>query len=473
MKKKCLNSIPNDAREALSLVPPHPDLKDKISKEIEKFRKQGGVLSNTTIKRRKAVGLDDGLIYPGIFYPLGTPVRVAQRGALNKAPLRGKVRIAVVLVNFSDLAMTQTQAHFQDLFFSLGVIPTGSVREYYREVSNQLIDIEGEVVGPFTLPETQSYYAHNQSGTGDIAPNARNMALEAARLADPHLNFGLYDNDGDNYIDAFVVIHAGAGAEVSDNPNQIWSHKWVLPEEFSTDSKKIYAYLTVPEDCKIGVCAHEIGHLIFGFPDLYDADYSSEGIGNWCLMAGGSWNNGGSTPAHPSAWCKVQQGWITVVNPTSNAAVNIQDVKTGHKAYRLWKGGVASDEYFLVENRQKTGFDAYLPESGLLIWHIDDSVEDNTNEAHYKIALMQADGKRQLELNKNRGDKGDCYPGITNNRTFNSSSTPHSKSYAGLGTCVAITSIGDSGATMSVKLSVKCKSVTKEITKEMKEHTVA
>ena len=71
---------------------------------------------------------------------------------------------------------------------------------------------------------------------------------------------------------------------------------------------KIYAYLTVPEDCRIGVCAHELGHLLFGFPDLYDTDYTSEGVGNWCLMGGGSWNGGGDIPAHPSAWCKVEPG---------------------------------------------------------------------------------------------------------------------------------------------------------------------
>ena len=70
------------------------------------------------------------------------------------------------------------------------------------------------------------------------------------------------------------------------------------------DATKIYGYLTIPEDAKIGVCAHELGHLLFGFPDLYDTDDTSEGIGNWCLMAGGSWNGGGDVPAHPSAWCK-------------------------------------------------------------------------------------------------------------------------------------------------------------------------
>ncbi len=72
----------------------------------------------------------------------------------------------------------------------------------------------------------------------------------------------------------------------------------------AADGTKVFASLTIPEDAKLGVSAHELGHLLFGFPDLYDTDYTSAGTGNWCLMAGGSWNAGGDTPAHPSAWCK-------------------------------------------------------------------------------------------------------------------------------------------------------------------------
>jgi len=74
---------------------------------------------------------------------------------------------------------------------------------------------------------------------------------------------------------------------VTGSHDDIWSHKWVLAGGArAVDHTKIFAYLTVPEDCKIGVCAHELGHLLFGFPDLYDTDSSSEGIGNWCPDGG-------------------------------------------------------------------------------------------------------------------------------------------------------------------------------------------
>ena len=82
----------------------------------------------------------------------------------------------------------------------------------------------------------------------------------------------------------------------------------------------------------------------------------------------------------------------------------------------------------------------------MLIWHIDDAQQTNTDENHYKVALMQADGKRDMEHNVNRGDAGDPYPGSSNNRTFNATSNPSSKSYANSDSCVAVTGISASGA---------------------------
>jgi immune inhibitor A len=184
-------------------------------------------------------------------------------------------------------------------------------------------------------------------------------------------------------------------------------------------------------------------------------------------MSGGSWGGGGDTPVHPCGWCKANQGWVTVDNRTTNSVVQIHDVKDSHTVYRLWKDGTAGQEYFLVENRQRTGFDASLPESGLLVWHIDESIAGNTDENHYKVALMQADGKRDLELNHNRGDSGDPYPGSTNNTAFNATSTPNSKSYAGADTCVAVTGISASSPVMSANLQVSCRIKIKEQHKEI------
>jgi immune inhibitor A len=265
------------------------------------------------------------------------------------------------------------------------------------------------------------------------------MARDTAQLANADVDFSKYDNDGDGFVDAYVIVHAGRGAEETGSGNDIWSHKWVLAGgALNADGAKVFAYLTVPEDAKLGVCAHEVGHLLFGFPDLYDIDNDSEGVGNWCLMGGGSWNGNGHTPAHPSAWCKIQQGWATLANVTSNGKKTITNVHTSRKVWRLWKNGAASKEYFLAEFRPKAGFDKELPGAGLLVWHIDDTVADNTNQLHPKVGLLQADGKKDLEMAANRGDAGDPYPGTSNNKTLNAASTPNSRSYGGLDTSVAI-----------------------------------
>jgi immune inhibitor A len=441
------------------MVGPAPELRDRLASEIQRVEEglEGVGGRRLLVREPRAMGLNDGLIVPGEYFPLGTPPSRVRSEALERAPLRGRINVIVVLVDFSDQQFSQNAAHFNDLFFSVGTMATGSVRDFFREASHGLIDIQGQVVGPYRLPRTIAAYANGDSGTGSALPNARTMARDAAQAADADVNFAPYDNDGNGFVDAFVVVHAGPGAEQTGNPNHIWSHKWVLSGgELVTDTTKIFAYLTVPEDARIGVCAHELGHLVFGWPDLYDTDNTSEGIGNWCLMAGGSWNGGGDTPAHPSAWCKVNQGWVTVINQTSNSLVSIQDVKDGHTVYRLWKDGGASAEHFLVENRQKARFDAQLPASGLLIWHIDDSTATNTDEAHYKVALEQADGKKDLEGNRNRGDGGDPYPGSASNRSFDAGSNPNSKSYAGVDTCVAVTEVSDPGPTMTARLRVRC-----------------
>ena len=452
------------------MVAPCPELADKLKKELTTMRgKAKDFMASFQLRASEPRhdGFNDGTIFPPEDYPLGASPSMIRSAAAERAPLRGTVRVIVVLVDFSDKPMAQTVAHFDQLFFSTGVIPTKSVREYYADVTRGLVNIQGQVVGPFRMPKKLSEYAHGASGTGAALPNARTLARDAVVAADASVNFGLYDNDGNGYVDAFIVVHAGPGAEVTGSSGDIWSHKWTLDGgAMNVDGTKVFAYLTVPEDSNIGVCCHELGHLLFGFPDLYDTDYTSEGIGNWCLMAGGSWGGSGNTPTHPSAWCKANQGWSSVTNVTTNGVKNIADVKDSGNIYRLWKNGAASSEYFLVENRQKTGFDASLPAGGLLIWHIDDSVAGNTNEAHYKVALIQADGKRDMELDHNRGDGGDPYPGASNNTTFNNTSTPNSKSYAGANTCVAVTGIGPSGPVISANLRVKC-TVTK-LAKEAK-----
>ena len=275
-----------------------------------------------------------------------------------------------MLVDFPDRSMGNNSVqHFHDLFFSKGEIKAGSVTEYFSEVSGNKISLAGEVVGPFRMTKSRRYYANGDSGRSPTFPNARTLAAEALAASRHSINFGCYDNDHNGYVDAFIVIHAGRGAEVTKDHDDIWSLKWVLPSVIPVDGVNVYGFLTIPEDAYIGVCAHELGHLLFGWPDLYDIDYSSQGIGNWCLMSGGSWGGSprGVRPCHPSAWCKASQRWVQVHTPSTNQNITLGNAASHFEVYRLWTGGdTTSKEYFLLENRAPIGFDSSLPAHGLI-----------------------------------------------------------------------------------------------------------
>ncbi|MFC5749826.1 M6 family metalloprotease domain-containing protein [Actinomadura rugatobispora] len=450
----------------LCAVAPSPDLRERLNRELEEIRERGpgsvNLLGMSHAPRMR--GFDDATLFPADEYARGTPESTIRSAAADRAPLRGQVRVIVIPADFSDRAMTTTNERLEELFFSLGAMEQGSVREYYREVTHGLVDIVGQVVEPVRLPRTLAWYANNNFGIGRPSGEARAniMARDAVVKADPTVDFTPYDNDGNGYVDACIVVHAGPSGDATGNPGDIWAHKWTLPEVYNADNTKVFAYLTVAEDAKIGVCAHELGHLLFGFPDLYDVDGTSEGVGNWCLMGAGSWGGGGARPVHPSAWCKIRQGWVRETNVTANGTLRIPDVKTGFEVHRLWRGGEQGDEYFLVENRQRDDYDGALPTGGLLVWKVDERQPDNTDENHYKVALLQADGKRDLERARNRGDAGDAYPGSTGNASLTGSTNPNTRSYTGEDTEVAVTRISAPGAEMTATVAVRAEALVGE-----------
>jgi immune inhibitor A len=327
------------------------------------------------------------------------------------------------------------------------------MRDYFKECSYGTLNIEGEVLGWYRMPQPYSYYVDNQNGFGTYPKNVQKLIEDAVDTANADVNYANYDSDGDGYVDALFVVHAGVGAETTGRSDQIWSHRWAISDRV-LDGVKIRDYTCEAEDGKIGLFCHELTH-VFGIPDLYDTDYTSRGIGRWCLMAAGSWNGGGATPSHHSAWVKKTLGWVTPVNATSDqSGVSLVDIESNPKMYRLWTGGAIGKEYFLVENRQKKGFDSQLPASGLAIWHIDENKTTNTDETHYLVALQQADGKLDLEKNANSGDGGDLYRGTTSNSIFDVSSTPNSKSYSGADSKVSVSNINDSSSTITFDIKV-------------------
>jgi hypothetical protein len=182
-------------------------------------------------------------------------------------------------------------------------------------------------------------------------------------------------------------------------------------------------------------------------------------------MAGGSWNGPkGASPAHPDAWCRLQTEAASPTILSSNLpGATLPAINTTPVIYRLWTDGAGGSQFFLVENRRKMGYDAYLPSQGLLIYHVDETQSGNddqwyppshTEYGNYLVALEQADGQWWLEKNFNSGDIKDPYPGGTNNRAFDATSWPDSKDYDFNDTKVAVRNISDSDSIMTADLYV-------------------
>lgn len=380
-------------------------------------------------------------------------------------------RVLAILVKFSDHNSSVSATFFDSLVFSAN---GSTVRNYFSEISYLQIDLVTvnlpSSLGWLTAPQTYTYYVNGTNGIGSYPNNTQKLVEDMVDQIDPLVNFSQYDNNGDGKVDCLLLIHSGTGAEVSFNNNDIWSHKWAISPRLK-DGVLISSYTVQPEfwynpgDMTIGVYSHELGHG-FGLPDLYDTDQSSKGVGKWCLMSYGCWNGPsglGSSPSHPCAWSRIEMGFASSINVTSNTNnVAIDNVEENGTIYRLWTSGNTGNEYFLIENRQKTGSDSYIPRAGLLIWHIDDLKTSNTqewypgqlNSNHYKVALEQADDSFDLEHNRDQGDGYDVFPGLGNNTSFDAVSLPNSDSYLNGISFVGVQNISAVGDVINANLVV-------------------
>lgn len=389
------------------------------------------------------------------------PSTTAQSAGLVQTS--GNMNNLVILVNFSDKIVDYNISDFNDLFNQIGYAAdgaAGSVKDFFNEASYNNLNVQSTVVEAVTLDNGYAYYGENDFFEEDKRP--REMVEEAlAKLQARGFDFSTMDANSDGVVDSLTIIHAGGGEEYSGNdPDYIWSHQWSITSPVYYDNVQLDEYHTVParrgfDDrsstwgiTRIGVICHEMGHIL-GLPDLYDYDYDSEGAGDFCLMAGGSWNGShGSSPAHPSAWCKADLNWLTPTLVTHDNYYTIPAVENDPNVYKL-QGNFPANEYFLIENRQPIGFDTKLPGSqmGILIWHVDENQPDNDDQAHYKVDLEEASPTQHLELDSNSGDDADYFR-AGNAVTFTDTSTPNNRSYSGASLGIDITDIGPTAQTM-------------------------
>jgi|GEM_PF-1180236 len=406
--------------------------------------------------------LDDGTSDDG-------PRTVSSAPSTEPQPLpsTGTVNLPVVLINYTDTTTEYTTTDFQSLLF--GDNPAiasgpGSMADFYEEASYGELNLTGGdtgVTGWETADNTHDYYGENYT-------RAAELAREAVVEADPEMNFSQYDNNGDGYVDGVIVVHQGPGQEATGDASDIWSHRWDFTSAglsaYQTDEGvTVNSYSLQPETYNggittVGVVAHETGHL-FGLPDLYDTNGGSEGIGDWGLMGGGSWNGitrAGDSPAHPVAFHKWKQGWVTPTERPLTGPMGTLDPYTSNPSVFRWldnPNGVevgGTGEYFLASNRRLTGFDRGLPGPGMLITHIDESQTSNDNEDRKLVDVEAADGAQDMDKGANRGDDGDPFPGSTGTKSFNASTTPNSLLYDGTLSGLNITHLDVDGSQIEV-----------------------
>ena len=388
------------------------------------------------------------------------PSRVAAQNGLGlftgNYPRTGKVRCLVFLVEYSDVKFTtpNPEQYFKDLFNKEGFSEykgTGSVRDYFLDQSNGKFDPTFDVYGPVTLKNKRSYYGGNDRYGDDQHPEE--MAAEAAAQLQNQIDFSQYDLDNDGYVDNVFVVYAGMG-EASGGPEEsVWPHAWNIPEKNAPiyNGKTLSGYCCVNEweydntPAPIGTFVHEFSHVM-GLPDLYHTDdpyqtayYTPD---SYSVLDYGPYNNNGRTPPAYSAFERNAMGWLDPIVLDGPESVALEEIQKSNTCYLI--PTEKTTEFFLLENRQLTGWDEYIPWHGMLIWHVDfvqsvwDNNEVNNTQNHQYVDIVEASGA------PSSFDKtGYPFPGGKNVTSFTSTTNPALKSWAGKAIDLPITEIAE------------------------------
>ena len=378
-------------------------------------------------------------------------------------PTTGDRTHLCILMQYPDQLMVKTKQEFENLLNVVGYNTggaSGSFKDFYLEASYNQLNMTCVVIGPYTSANNMSYYANRAS----------TLLSEGLSAANAEFDFSPYDTDGDGYIDGIHMIFAGYGQESTGNTSNIWSHMSYMSSSPLVDGVRGRLYACSPELrgsggtnlTHVGVVCHEFGHVL-GAPDYYDTNDNTggsyDGTGQWDLMASGSWNGGGALPAHPNGYVKTHDyGWAsaTVLNEPNtitlkNAAFNSDSY------YRV--DTKTNGEYFLIENRQKVGFDAQLPGQGMVIYHVHKDIggisSNVVNATHpQKMYPVNAGATSDAVETGNYGTiNGSSLPfPYSSKNSFTDNTIPSSRSWALTNTEKPITNIARSGQLITFEI---------------------
>ena len=372
-------------------------------------------------------------------------LRRATKGAGDLTfPRTGSPRSLVLLVGFSDLDFEQNLADFQDLLMKSGYNyngATGSCRDYYIASSDSIFQPQFDCYGPYKLTRPMAYYGAHSGNANDA--NAHDMVAEACQMAHAAgVNFKNYDANNDGILDNVFVFYAGHNEAEGGGQNTIWPHQsniaylsvrldGILINSYACTSE--YKSASGKTRCGVGTFCHEFGHVI-GQPDFYDTKYNYYSVGNWSIMCQGSYNNGGNTPPTFSAYERMYEGWLTPKQLELPGQYTLSDVPFKKEAYliaasthNLSGSAPNPNEFFILDYRSgDNGWDAALPNHGMIVWHIDYSASawstntPNNGPTIMRMHLEEANGINwKKRANHEDGRASDVYPGSNNVTSFN------------------------------------------------------
>lgn len=352
-----------------------------------------------------------------------------------------------LLIEFPDVKAPLKQADVDDFCNKKGYSGfgnSGSVRDYFFDVSDGKLTYTNIIAPWYTAKKPRKYYT-NESIAQPV--RARELILEAlAYHRAKGFDFSGLTADDQQYIYAINVFYAGK--RTNNWAKGLWPHSFHLQAPVQLAPGKLandYQITDMPSELTLGTFCHENGHMICDFPDLYDYGNESNGVGAYCLMCAG----GNADPKNPhkvGAYLRYAAGWSSkITNMAPGASVSLAANKNEFALLRHNK-----TQYFIVENREKSGRDASLPDAGLAIWKVDE-VGNNSNEAmtatsHYECTLVQADGNNDLEMGVNNGDPGDLYK---QGGVFSLTSQPGSNWWDGSASGLNIHNVSGPGPTVS------------------------
>lgn len=366
--------------------------------------------------------------------------RVASSATAQDAyPLTGSPRSLVILIEFANLSFVveNPETAFHNLLNEVGYSEnggTGSARDYFIASSDSAFSPQFDVFGPYKLDNDFAYYGANDADDYDLLP--AQMVLDACAKANGDINFADYDTDGDGRVDNIFIFYAGHNEAEGAPANTIWPHRWVVAANNSTgtrvfDGKTIYDYACTSElkgnsgvsMCGIGTFVHEFGHVL-GLPDFYATNGATHHtLSSWSVMDYGPYLNNGRTPPAYSAYERFFLDWLAPEELLTTSDYSLPPITQSNKAFIVTTEGnhnlnganPTPTQFFMLENRQRTGWDAFLPGHGLLITRINYNASTwNANTVNNNASAMGVDIIEADRQASNNNLSGDPFPGTGN-----------------------------------------------------------